>query len=271
MFSQCWSRSTSRSASVWPVRPSTLRKVGVEPVCGRLRLIDDDGGECPDGDDQRRRATEVHDRDREAAPDPEPPELDRTDRLHERVEQQRERASRPGRGRRRERRVPRPPTPGSAGAEARPAASSAGSGSSAPRRGPSRRSYCAGRTASSGRRRTDGALARDPDDWWSQESLVRLKGRPSLATVTRMQPATAYRRPQRRAVARRSARPAPGDPPPRRPRRPRHPRRRRVPPGRAPYRRRERRPPAQPGCCRRRRPTALVIAVRRRAPDLDYR
>src|SRR6202008_3969096 len=44
---------------------------------------------------------------------------------------------------------------------------------------------------------TEGALARDPDDWWSQESPLRLKGRPSLATVPRMQPATAYRRPPR--------------------------------------------------------------------------
>ncbi len=65
-----------------------LRKVGVEPVCGRLRLIDDDGGESPDAHDQRRREAQVHDGDREAAPDPEPPDPDRPDRLDERVEQQ---------------------------------------------------------------------------------------------------------------------------------------------------------------------------------------
>ena len=41
-------------------------------------------------------------------------------------------------------------------------------------------------------------MALDPDDWWSQESLLRLKGAFTSATVPPMQPATAYRRPQRR-------------------------------------------------------------------------
>ena len=122
---------------------------------------------------------QVHDRDREAARNPEPPDLDRADRLDERIEQQRDAASRPGRGRRRERRVPRPPTPGSAGAEVRPAASSAGSGSSAPRRGSSRRSYSAGRTASSGRGHATARWPVDPDDWWvaATESLAPVERR----------------------------------------------------------------------------------------------
>lgn len=44
----------------------------------------------------------------------------------------------------------------------------------------------------------EAALAPDLDDWWSQASRTRLKGPSSLATVPRMHPATAYRRPQRR-------------------------------------------------------------------------
>ena len=173
------------------------RKVGVEPVCGRLRLIDDDGGDSPDGDDQRSRTTEVHDRDREAAPDSEPPELDRADRLDERIEQQREErrdqeeeddvkdASRDHPRQDQQERKPDQLHP-ARDLDLRRRAGGHRGDRTAPgvrlRAGPA----------------TDGALARDPDDWWSQESLVRLKGRPSLATVTRMQPATAYRRPQRR-------------------------------------------------------------------------
>ena len=44
-FSHAWKRTTSRSASVTRGPSVLLRKVGVDPVRGRFRLVDDDGRE----------------------------------------------------------------------------------------------------------------------------------------------------------------------------------------------------------------------------------
>src|SRR5438105_6373933 len=44
-----------------------VRKVGIHPFRGRLRLVDEHGPERPDGGDQRNREHEVHQRDCEAA------------------------------------------------------------------------------------------------------------------------------------------------------------------------------------------------------------
>ena len=66
-------------------RRDTIRKVVVESSGSRLRLTDDGRRDCHDDERQRRRESQQHDRDREAAGQPDPLE-----RPHERVEQQRD-------------------------------------------------------------------------------------------------------------------------------------------------------------------------------------
>ena len=62
-----------------------IGEIRVELVRGRLRLTDDDGRERDDGNHDRRRKRQVHERDREAAADADLPEP-----AHERVEQKRD-------------------------------------------------------------------------------------------------------------------------------------------------------------------------------------
>ena len=62
-----------------------VRKVGIDPIRGRFRLVDDNGPERPDGGDQCNREDEVHQRDCEAAR-----KADRLDDPNQRVEQERD-------------------------------------------------------------------------------------------------------------------------------------------------------------------------------------
>src|SRR6266508_2940455 len=62
-----------------------VRKVGIDPFRGRFRLVDEHGPERPDGGDQHKREHEVHQRDCEAAGDPDP-----LDEGHDRAEQERD-------------------------------------------------------------------------------------------------------------------------------------------------------------------------------------
>ena len=65
--------------------PCVVRKVVVDPLRGRLRLVDDDGRERDAGKDDESREREIHERDRETAWDPRPAEA-----ADDRVEQQRD-------------------------------------------------------------------------------------------------------------------------------------------------------------------------------------
>src|SRR5207248_6669726 len=66
-------------------RAVRMREVRVEPVRSRLRLADDGGRDREDDESERRSERQVHDRDREAAREPDP--LEAPD---ERVEQERD-------------------------------------------------------------------------------------------------------------------------------------------------------------------------------------
>src|SRR6266480_3202172 len=66
-----------------------LRKVGIHPFRGRLRLTDEHGPERPYGGDQENREHEVHERDCEAAGDPDPLD-DPDDRTQKQRDQQRD-------------------------------------------------------------------------------------------------------------------------------------------------------------------------------------
>src|SRR5439155_775920 len=62
-----------------------VRKVGIDPFGGRLRLADDDGPESADGRDQCERKDQVHERDCKAAGN-----AKRPDQAHERIQEQRD-------------------------------------------------------------------------------------------------------------------------------------------------------------------------------------
>ena len=49
-----------------------LRKVGIDPLRGRTRLVDDDGSEGADDHDQRDDEAQVHNRDGQTARNPRP-------------------------------------------------------------------------------------------------------------------------------------------------------------------------------------------------------
>ena len=92
-------------------RAVRMREVVVEPDGRRLRLPDDGGGDRQDDEDERRQEAQVHERDREAAREPQP--LERRARAGRAAARS---APRRGRGRRRERPPSRAPTPARAAA-----------------------------------------------------------------------------------------------------------------------------------------------------------
>ena len=125
--SQPWKRSMSFSAPVL-AGPSVLaRNVGVNPVhrCGGP--VDENRSEGDDADCDDSREPQVHERDREAAGDADPPAP--LDPPHERVEQQRDEAGDKEDENRVTHRAGHRPARGAAGAAAPPAGSTAGSGS----------------------------------------------------------------------------------------------------------------------------------------------
>ena len=117
------------------------RKVGVDPICRRLRLVADDHADGDGDNDQRSGKAEVDDRNREAARNPKlVPGRAPAGRAAARS------VPRRGRGRPRERPSPRAGSRSARAREGRPAESSAGSESSASRR-TWRPSYRSGRLA----------------------------------------------------------------------------------------------------------------------------
>ena len=156
------------------------RKVGVDSICRRLRLVADDHADGDGDDGQRSGKAEVDDRYREAARNPEP-----FQGAHQRVEQQRDQS----RDEEEEDRVKDlPERAGSRSArarEGRPAESSAGSESSASRRTWAS-SYRAGRLSQASRPGTGlhSRTARSPSTLpTSGRRRPRLRGSPSYAVA----------------------------------------------------------------------------------------